>query len=374
MRRSSLPAIPCLLMALACAQSSPTAPPAEFPAISKAPIAQSVFPGMSATFSVEAQGEALGYQWFRNGVAIPGATGAIWTTGPLKGPEDNAEISVVVDNRGTRFPEPFKAALTVRPALDLRFKGLGVEIPVSGFDWSNVVTGMEIYSDQAFSGPLCIGGATQTFSSWFYTIWSLPPGYSGLGMRNGALYLPYFETDLQELFNRYGDGAVFTCLDIGETAGVWAFTLVSSQQPGRFTPFSRGSVALDQLQAYATQEGAQGRVITALSFWSGAHPYVMSYGWSLAPTARFEAQVARATPDTLVATAQGLSDQGYVLTAVGVDNVNGQGFVLVGTRAEGATRAREFQAQERPAIGGGWINVAQTYDAANHKAVFLVQR
>ena len=44
------------------------------------------------------------------------------------------------------------------------------------------------------------------------------------------------------------------------------------------------------LQAVASAEGAQGRVLTAVSYRGGLVTYV-SHGWSLAPSAVYEAQV-----------------------------------------------------------------------------------
>ena len=69
------------------------------PVITTHPAGQTIVAGQTATFSVVATGTApLGYQWQKNGVAIPGATGSSYTT-PAATPADNgANFRVVVSN------------------------------------------------------------------------------------------------------------------------------------------------------------------------------------------------------------------------------------------------------------------------------------
>jgi len=45
-----------------------------------------------------------------------------------------------------------------------------------------------------------------------------------------------------------------------------------------------------------------------------------------------QAKALRATPDTLMDAAKALSDEGFILPALGADNDNGQGLLVVGTR------------------------------------------
>ncbi|MFM1749856.1 MAG: hypothetical protein RLZZ188_3522, partial [Verrucomicrobiota bacterium] len=63
------------------------------PVITRQPVSVSVVAGTPATFSVEAQGGDLSYQWFRNGQSIPGATSRV----PAKG-SDTGDIFVRVSN------------------------------------------------------------------------------------------------------------------------------------------------------------------------------------------------------------------------------------------------------------------------------------
>jgi len=67
------------------------------PVITRQPVSVSVVAGTPATFSVEAQGGDLSYQWFRNGQSIPGATSRVVAFDPAKG-SDTGDIFVRVSN------------------------------------------------------------------------------------------------------------------------------------------------------------------------------------------------------------------------------------------------------------------------------------
>ncbi len=64
-------------------------------AITTPPAGQTVPLGSSATFSVVAQGARV-YQWRKDGIAIPGATGTSYTTPPIQGADSGSLYDVVV--------------------------------------------------------------------------------------------------------------------------------------------------------------------------------------------------------------------------------------------------------------------------------------
>ncbi len=68
------------------------------PQITTQPGNQTVAAGQTATFSVTAGGSQLTYQWSRNGVAIAGATAAVYTTPATTSADNGALFSVVVAN------------------------------------------------------------------------------------------------------------------------------------------------------------------------------------------------------------------------------------------------------------------------------------
>jgi hypothetical protein len=68
------------------------------PAIVAQPGNRSAAEGASATFSVTASGDHLGYQWTRNQVAIAGATGTSYTTPALTLADSGAVYAVIAYN------------------------------------------------------------------------------------------------------------------------------------------------------------------------------------------------------------------------------------------------------------------------------------
>ncbi len=88
----------------------------EPPAITQ-PISVTVTLGQTATFSVTATGTgAVTYQWYENGVAIPGATSSSYTTPPAAAGDNGAIFTVTVsDSLGSVTSAP--ATLTVQSPL-----------------------------------------------------------------------------------------------------------------------------------------------------------------------------------------------------------------------------------------------------------------
>lgn len=72
----------------------------EGPAITGQPSSQTVAVGQSATFTVNASGAGLSYQWQRNTADIPGATGASYTLTNAQPSDSGALFRVVVSNTG----------------------------------------------------------------------------------------------------------------------------------------------------------------------------------------------------------------------------------------------------------------------------------
>ena len=92
------------LLAAGCGGGSDTevndTPSASAPVVSAQPVSATVYTGDTATFSVTATGTALGYQWQKNGVAIPGATSVSFTTPSVTYADSGSQYTVVVSNAG----------------------------------------------------------------------------------------------------------------------------------------------------------------------------------------------------------------------------------------------------------------------------------
>jgi alpha-tubulin suppressor-like RCC1 family protein len=102
------------------------------PAITAQPTAATASEGATATFSVQASGRALGYQWMRNQVAVSGATSASYTTPALAMSDNGAVYSVVVYN-GAGVAVSQSAVLTVTIAPPPPTVGLTAKAVAAGY-------------------------------------------------------------------------------------------------------------------------------------------------------------------------------------------------------------------------------------------------
>ncbi len=96
---------------------TPVPPP---PIITVPPANATVTLGETARFSVTAAGNNLLYQWFKNGIPIPGATGAQLTI-PNARPADSDDYSVVVGNSSGSVRSSSAALTVVSPMSAIRF-------------------------------------------------------------------------------------------------------------------------------------------------------------------------------------------------------------------------------------------------------------
>lgn len=87
------------------------------PSISGQPASQSVITGAKATFTVNAAGDGLTYQWQANGTAIPGATAASYTTPAANWQSSGTNYTVVVANPSGSVTSS-AAALTLQLSAD----------------------------------------------------------------------------------------------------------------------------------------------------------------------------------------------------------------------------------------------------------------
>jgi alpha-tubulin suppressor-like RCC1 family protein len=90
------------------------------PAITTQPVGQSVTAGATATFSVQASGDSLRYQWRRNDQDIGGATSATYTTPATTVADDGAVYTVAVGNPGGFvISDPATLVVSGQPAFSL---------------------------------------------------------------------------------------------------------------------------------------------------------------------------------------------------------------------------------------------------------------
>ena len=95
-----------------------SSPPVTPPAITTQPSNQNAIVGQTATFSVVASGGSLSYQWQKNGIDIPGATSASYTTPPTTLLDNGSTYRVNVTNPAGSIMSN-SATLTVSTAVNI---------------------------------------------------------------------------------------------------------------------------------------------------------------------------------------------------------------------------------------------------------------
>jgi hypothetical protein len=315
------------------------------------PASLSVPLGESATFSVAANGaQPFRYQWSENGNAISGAVSSSYST-PAVGSRDSGEAFTVTvtDNAGASVTSNF-AVLTVGPrspkAGDLRFQQVAASSTISGYagTLSTTLPGRSFTgSTAAIGSPLSIGPGSSTVASAtpYQCLWQInfftSAAVGDLSINYYSNYLEEFDTDLAAALA--DPSTVIASLDTETSDDAYAVAYVTSSLSSGFS-IARHSVALDQLQTAAAQEGSASRVITAVSFMSGT-PYYISYGWSADTATQFDVSVVSTSFDKIPDAASSLSSQGYIITALG-GNVS-DGFLLVGTKVKGDVLPRPLK-------------------------------
>jgi hypothetical protein len=352
--------------------------PAVAPLITGQPNNQSVPLGLAATFSVAAAGTSVQYQWSRNGAPIAGATGSTYTTPETVASDTGAIFTVAVRNSvGAVTSNPASLTLTARApkAGDRRFQQVDAASTVNGYNNGPVGIGSAINGQVSFNftssigtplylGPHCVTPPVNNGAgcSWQFEQFYLPSNLSSLGlsMEYGASSYSNLQADFQSNSWMGGGSAplapnsVITSLDLQPDSNLFAAAWIQSSQSTGFDASQR-TVALADLQAAASQEGAHSRVITAISYNAGSVVYI-SYGWQGDPSTIYETSVATAAFANVASTIASLAAQGYILTAM-TPSGNGDSYILVGTRVQGDTVARPFMTATQGTLG--WIPLIQ---------------
>lgn len=343
--------------------------------ISTQPASQSVPLGQAATFTVVASGSTpLLYQWSENGSAIPGATGASYTTPEVAVVDSGSSFAVTVSNSVNSVTSN-TATLTVGPrspkAGDLRFQEVGssseaeqsLEGTTSGIISSNDMNRAPQGCSNCVGSPLTIGndgGCIQESTSSTECYWSifttpLPPGQTGLNTYYWPGVYADFALDLNSsLFPGVPppDSAtgVITSLDFQPAYGTYAMAWVqNTQQDGAFN-LGREIVLPGAVESTVAADAAASRVVTAVSFDADGNANLLSYGWKGDTTTVFDTAVISATTQQEIETsAQTLANQGYIVTAFGGDATDG--FLLIGTKVQGDTLARPLIIADQSSAG-----------------------
>lgn len=257
--------------------------------------------GLTGSFSVAAGGTpALNYQWSKDGAPISGATSGSYTTPATAFSDTGESFTVTITNSaGSVTSTPATLTVTARAPLagDLRFQQVDAASTVNGYSFD----GSAITTVLSNNGYFTFGNATGTplfvgtnCCLWQFLPWSLPTGVTGLTAGYLRDQLDYFQDDLNG--TRPADGIgnlstpniVITSLSLLEADDLFGLSWIQSAESSGFD-MAQHTVALSDLQAAATQEGEQSRVITAVSY-NGSDVVYLSYGWQGDTSSIYEAR------------------------------------------------------------------------------------
>jgi len=364
-------------------------------AISNQPVDETIPMGLSVTFAVTASGSSLQYQWQKDGAAIAGATSSSYVTPATTYADTGSSYTVTVSNaNGMVTSNGATLTVTARAPMtgDLRFQQVDALSTVNGWGTAGVAltTNLPARAAQDFYPSLgtsfYVGsngscGTTPvtdgTGCSWEFSEVPLAVSSSSptLLAGYGSDVFEDFQMDLQNpAWPALGNGAspasaqsVITALDLEPADVLFALSWVQSSDQTGFN-LTQNTAAPAALQAAATQEGAGSRVITAISYNAGQITY-LSYGWQADTSTIYESEIVTASPTNAPTAAAGLAAQGFIITATGSADGNGN-VLLVGTRVQGDIMPRPFMAAQGSAeiqtmMQQGYANVGVILDLSN---------
>ena len=314
--------------------------------IATQPASQSVPIGSSATFTVTVLASVpVTYQWSNDGVAIPGANSASYTTPAISASDSGSTYEVTISdpyNSVTSNSATLIAGARCPKQGDLRLL-LFQQVGVSGLGNSGdgLSSNILAYTSQTIpnvvGSPLSMGtdscGAVGN-CAWTFYVLGVPGVNLGLGMGYKGHDLADFAADMQSIT---GPSVVLTSLDLEPVDQDYAVSWVETAQAGGFD-YRLETVSPAQFPVTAAQDGAQSRVITAVSFDGNGQVDLVSYGWQGDTTTAYETQTVICAPPGVASAATTLAGEGYIISAFGGNDT--YGYVLVGARVKGDTLPR----------------------------------
>jgi hypothetical protein len=148
---------------------------------------------------------------------------------------------------------------------------------------------------------------------------------------------------ISDLQSYTAPNVVITSLDLEPVENAYAVSWVQTTQPGGFdyrldpvVPAGTGQQA--QIQAQATLDGKESRIVMAVSFDASGNAILISYGWTGDTTTMYGTQTIVVPQQNQISSAVSsaattLADAGYVISAFGGNDADG--YILIGERVQG---------------------------------------
>jgi hypothetical protein len=320
--------------------SVPPPPPSQAVVITTQPVSETVPIDRAATFTAVATGTApLNYQWSENGVEIAGATSASYTTPTIALSDSGSTFQVTVKNASSSATSN-AATLTAgarAPALgDLRYL-LWQQVPALNDGAGGGVLGVvEESVSNALPGPLGLGMVNVDGCSWSYTFIPLPSSMTGYSTYYQEDFTPY-ETYTSYLQSAATSNVVITSMDLEPACGALGVSWVQTQAGG--FDYRIEAVPPSQIQATVAADGAESRIVTAVTFDDSLGDAILvSHGWQGDTTTVYEAQTDVVAPADVANEATILAGEGYFISAFGGNDTDG--YMLIGMRVQGDSLPR----------------------------------
>lgn len=221
-----------------------------------------------------------------------------------------AVAALLIGGCGSQSKPPANTTPRAPAAGDLRFKqvdapsvanmgsgdahsgGIMTDASSGMFVWDTNANGiLEIAADEFSCTP---GTPGYVGCGWWYFFYGLPPGVTGLVTHFYAGDYVDFNVDMQQALT--DANTVLTCLDFEPGSDAYAAGWTVSSQATGFD-MRQKAVPPSQVQATASQDGLESRVITAVSFDAQGQANLFSYGWQSDPSTVYEVQTAIIEPE-----------------------------------------------------------------------------
>ena len=144
--------------------------------------------------------------------------------------------------------------------------------------------------------------------------------------------------NLDKRLQSFGSNVVITSLAMEPKYDTYGISWIESSKFSGFE-YRMQVVPPSAIQATAALDGANGRVVTAVSFGAQGNAHLISYGWQGDQTT-YDVKTMTVASGNILSAAKQLGADGYIISAFGGDNASG--WVLVGMHAMGYSQPRSM--------------------------------